>query len=50
MTDGWVGKPRGSHRETLSRVRLAVALLGATINTTDLAQVANFTGHLSIGA
>ena len=50
VTDGWVGTPRGSHRETLSSVRLAVAFLGPTVNTTDLAKVANFTAHLPIGA
>jgi hypothetical protein len=49
VTDGWVGTPRGSHRETLSKVRLAVAFLGPTINTTDLAEVANFTAHLPPG-
>ena len=50
VTDGWVGTPRGSHRETLAKARLAVAFLGPTVNTTDLAEVANFTAHLPIGA
>jgi hypothetical protein len=50
VTDGWVGAPRGSHRETLSGARLAVAFFGPTINTKDLAEVANFTAHLPIGA
>jgi hypothetical protein len=50
VTDGWVGKPRGNHLDTLSKVRLAVAFLGPTINAGDLAEVANFTAHLPIGA
>jgi hypothetical protein len=50
VTDGWVGTPQGSHRETLSKARLAVAFLGSTVNATDLAEVANFTAQLPIGA
>src|ERR1019366_10384375 len=49
VTDGWVGKPSGQHRHTLSAAKLAVALLGSTTNTSDLAEVANFTAHLTIG-
>ncbi len=50
VTDGWVGKPQAAHRETLAKARLAVAFLGPTVNTTDLAEVADFTAHLPIGA
>jgi hypothetical protein len=46
VTDGWVGKPRGHHQQTLSAAKLAVALLGASTNTDDLSGVANFTHYL----
>ena len=49
VTDGWVGVPAGSHRDTLARARLAVAWLGDSVNTTDLAAVANHTAHLPTG-
>ena len=50
ITDGWVGKPRGQHQRTLSKAKLAVALLGEYVNHTDLKAVANHTATLSIGA
>jgi hypothetical protein len=49
VTDGWVGKPRGAHRDTLARAKLGVAFLGANTNTTDLGEVANYTATLPIG-
>lgn len=50
VTDGWVGKPCGQHRRTLAEAKLAVAFLGTNLNQTDLADVANHTATLSIGA
>jgi len=50
VTDGWVGKPHGEHRNTLSKARLAVAFIGPNTNPTDLREVANHTATLSIGA
>ena len=50
VTDGWVGKPRGHHRQTLSAAKIAVALLGASTNADDLSAVANFTSPLTLGA
>jgi hypothetical protein len=49
MTDGWVGKPKGQHFETLSQSKLAVAYLGSSVNQTDLQSVANYTETLSKG-
>ncbi|MEO8502133.1 MAG: hypothetical protein ABI565_14530 [Vicinamibacteria bacterium] len=42
--------PRGSHHATLTKVRLAVAFLGANPNQTDPQAVANHTATLPIGA
>jgi hypothetical protein len=50
VTDGWVGTPRAHHHQTLSKTKLAVALLGSAINASDLTTVANFTEHLTTGA
>jgi hypothetical protein len=50
VTDGWVGKPRGHHQQTLSAAKLAVALLGASTNADDLSAVANFIAPLILGA
>ncbi|GAB4167768.1 MAG: hypothetical protein Fur0039_05740 [Rhodocyclaceae bacterium] len=50
VTDGWVGRPRGRHRDTLAGAKLAVAFLGTNLNQTDLEEVANHTATLSIGA
>ena len=47
ITDGWVGQPRGEHRQTLSRCRLGVALLGDNANPTDLEPFARHTTMLS---
>lgn len=47
ITDGWVGQPRGEHRQTLTRCRLGVALLGANANPTDLEPFARHTTKLS---
>jgi hypothetical protein len=47
ITDGWVGQPRGEHRQTLSRCRLGVALLGDNANPTDLEAFARHTTKLS---
>lgn len=49
ITDGWVGEPRGQHRQTLAEAKLAVAYLGTSINQDDLKQIANHTTLLSIG-
>ncbi len=48
ITDGWVGKPRGGHRETLSKARLGVAYAGEYFNTDDLAGVANHVATLKL--
>ncbi len=48
VTDGWVGAPRGGHRDTLARARLAVAFFG-NHNSADLAGVADHTGVITIG-
>jgi hypothetical protein len=50
VTDGWVGKPRGQHQDTLAAAKLAVALLGTNLSQTDLKDVANYTATLFIGA
>lgn len=50
VTDGWVGRPCGQHRQTLLSSKLAVALLGHSTNTSDLSEVANITAHLTLGA
>jgi hypothetical protein len=50
VTDGWVGKPRGQHHQTLSAAKLAVALLGTSTNASDLSEVTNFTTPLTLGA
>ena len=47
ITDGWVGKPHGEHRQTLSRCRLAVAFLGDNANPSDLEAFARHTATLS---
>jgi hypothetical protein len=47
ITDGWVGKPHGEHRQTLSRCRLGVALLGDNANPSDLEPFARHTVRLS---
>jgi hypothetical protein len=47
ITDGWVGKPLGRHHDVLHQTRLAVAYMGESTNTADLATVANFTTVLS---
>lgn len=48
VTDGWVGKPHGCHRDTLSAARLAVAFFGPTANPNDLAEVADFSVTLNV--
>jgi hypothetical protein len=47
VTDGWVGRPRGGHRKTLSKTRLAIAYAGYSINTSDLSKVANHVATLN---
>jgi N-formylglutamate amidohydrolase len=47
ITDGWVGKPLGRHHDVLHQTKLAVAYMGESTNTADLATVANFTTVLS---
>lgn len=49
VTDGWVGRPSGRHREILVGARLAVAFLGTGINGQDLREVADFTAVLKCG-
>ncbi|MBT5266883.1 MAG: hypothetical protein HOL85_18745, partial [Rhodospirillaceae bacterium] len=41
ITDGWVGKPTGGHFETLAQAKLGVALIGDSVNPSDLSEVAN---------
>ena len=48
ITDGWVGWPSASHREILSRTRLAVAYAGTSIQTADLGDVARYSAQISI--
>ena len=48
VTDGWVGRPRGGHRMTLERAKLGVALVGRSVNTTDLSEVTDRTVTLTI--
>ena len=50
VTDGWVGAPHAHHHQTLSKTKLAVAFLGNATTANDLANVANFTAHLTTGA
>ena len=50
ITDGYVGRPKGRHLDTLKRTRLSVAYLGSSIHKNDLANVANFTDILNLGA
>jgi hypothetical protein len=49
VTDGWVGTPKGHHHQILADTKLAVAFLGTSTNSNDLAAVANYTDHLTIG-
>ena len=49
ITDGWVGRPSGSHLEVLSRTRLAVAYAGISIQTADLYEVARYSARISLG-
>jgi hypothetical protein len=49
VTDGWVGSPKGQHRQTLANAQVAVAYLGAEPNRDDLAGLANHTDTLCIG-
>ena len=48
ITDGWVGKPTGSVRDTLSKARLAVAYAGEFANTDDLRSVADHVAYIPI--
>jgi hypothetical protein len=41
VTDGWVGKPAGEPLNILKKARVAVALLGESVNRNDLAEVAD---------
>ena len=50
ITDGWVGQPRGAHRNTLAAAKLGVAYLGSSTNELDLAAVADHSTKLLIGA
>jgi hypothetical protein len=49
VTDGWVGRPAGADRDVLAGARLAVALLGASVNTVDLGPLARCTATLTMG-
>jgi hypothetical protein len=49
VTDGWVGRPQGRHRQTLQAVHLAVAYLGPAPHTEDLSAVANHCAFLTQG-
>jgi len=48
ITDGWVGRPSGTHLEILSRTRLAVAYAGISIQTADLYEVARYSAQISL--
>lgn len=50
LTDGWVGRPQGEHREILARTRLAVAYAGVSTNPNDLKDVTDHSCHLNEGA
>ena len=50
ITDGWVGQPKGAHRNTLAAAKLGVAYLGSSTNESDLAAVADHSTQLLIGA
>ncbi|MEY3161655.1 MAG: hypothetical protein RIT25_1646 [Planctomycetota bacterium] len=43
VTDGFVGKPMGAHRDTLAKACIAVAYLGRPCNKDDLRDVARHT-------
>jgi hypothetical protein len=47
LTDGWVGRPAGVHRSTLTRAVLGVALTPASIQQYDLAEVTNHWAQLN---
>ena len=49
VTDGWVGRPRSEHHETLAKARVAVAFLGSGCNEDDLRAVARHTCTLNVG-
>jgi hypothetical protein len=48
ITDGWVGKPLGGHKTTLSKTKLGVAYVGDSINPNDLAKVADHVSTLNL--
>jgi len=43
VTDGFVGKPMGAHRDTLAKACIAIAYLGRPCNKDDLRDVARHT-------
>jgi hypothetical protein len=47
LTDGWVGRPQGRDRDTLSRSLLGVALTPGSSNRCDLQEVANHWAELN---
>lgn len=47
ITDGFVGKPKGEHRELLAKARLGVAYLGHGICETDLKDVTRHSTNLN---
>jgi hypothetical protein len=49
LTDGWVGRPEGEHREILARTRLAVAYAGVSTRPSDLEDVTDYSCILNEG-
>lgn len=49
ITDGYVRAPRGTHRETLAKARLGLALMGAGATPEPLGEVADWTVTLTDG-
>ena len=47
VTDGFVGKPKGEHRERLAKARLGVAYLGHGICESDLQDVTKYSTNLN---
>ena len=48
ITDGWVGKPRGGTRTTLSKAKLGVAFAGQSTNSDDLFGLADHLTNLNL--
>ncbi len=49
VTDGFVGRPVGSHEATLAQARLAIGYVGDAVNESDLVEVANYGRRVPLG-